>query len=530
MWNSIPITIPQDELNSLSEALTSKIDHSSRLLRALQSNSALEVPRSNLICFCPNKATSGQGATAFKDGYLLYITPHPEEVHHVTDPIDESKHDGEETKTYTVASAYHPDQKVFKVRPAEGASEEALRDLYVGDSGIPENLDTRDGTREVIIVVSTKSGFSLGAEIWKHVVQPVLERFGSIPLYTWNSENGKFDSSPVLDGSGADGLVGYKLLITQDKDDIARLARTGLAPFSSKVKQQNILLLSGDTAISELLNNLPAEANELVRTITLLPTGTGNALSSSHHKLYTPLTNFLLGKPHKHPVFKARFSPGAKWAGSDDGRAIATSVKGAVVFSWGFHACLVADSDGEEYRQKYGKERFAVAARENLTPAPHVFKGRVFYWDGEGKENRLDSEDHFYVLSALVSNLEKTLTIAPMAPRPKPVDAEGDHAPFTLFTIASGTSPERAFAIMGKAYDNGSHVNEPEVGFKRARKIRIEFLEPDWSPTGEESDVNPAWGEGRYRRLCLDGATVEVEKDGWAEVEIDGHLVELFKG
>lgn len=533
MWDFIPITIPPAQLEELrSSPITKKPGHGNRLLRAISSNSIVDVPRSNLICLCPCKSGS-RVDNNLKDGHLLYITPHPEEAHHITEALSDDEEDSDmKTKTYQVASAFHPDQDIFTVRPAGEVSTEVLKDLYAGDSGIPENLDTRAGTREVIIIVSTKSGSARGGEIWESVVKPIFSHFGLVPLQTWDPAN---KDPSKLTGTDSDHTrLGYKLFITHKKEDIARIARTALSPSSLKITQQNILLLSGDTVISELLNNIPSPTHKYTRTVTLLPIGTGNALSSSHHKFYNPLTNFLLGTPHTHPTFTARFSPGAKWSTSsptETDTTITTPIKGAVVFSWGFHACLVADSDGETYRQKYGKERFAVAARENLTPAPHVFKGKVTFWGADGQEEQLNGEDHFYVLSTLVSNLEKTLTIAPDAPRPRPLnDTNDDGAAFTVLTIASGTTPERTMDIMKLAYDNGSHVHEPEVTIKRAKKVRIEFHEPDWEPSGDEGDFNPAWGKGRFRRVCLDGATVEVEENGWVDVEVDGRIVELVKG
>src|SRR5690606_34759794 len=167
--------------------------------------------------------------------------------------------------------------------------------------------------------------------------------------------------------------------------------------------------------------------------------------------------------PHVHPTFLASFSS----AKTPWGETVPGPIRGAVVLSWGFHASLVADSDGKEYREKYGKERFAVAARENLEPEPHVYKGHIKVWDeGQGDgvidgEGDVDGEtvnkEHFYVLATLVSNLEKNLIISPNTPPPTPTNVPSK---LHLIQIRPHTSPTRTMDLMRLAYAKGKHIEE----------------------------------------------------------------------
>jgi hypothetical protein len=66
--------------------------------------------------------------------------------------------------------------------------------------------------------------------------------------------------------------------------------------------------------------------------------------------------------------------------------------------------------------------------------------------------------------------------------------------------------------IMGKAYDGGKHISDERVGYEEIDGLRIDFDEED----------------SRWRRICLDGKIIRVEKGGWVEVQGDaGGVVDL---
>jgi diacylglycerol kinase family enzyme len=241
--------------------------------------------------------------------------------------------------------------------------------------------------------------------------------------------------------------------------------------------------------------------------------GTGNALAHSSgitSDNTLGLSTLARGTPKDLPLLKAAFSPGARLlvdeGSKEEELPIAVDSKpvlfGAVVCSWGLHAGLVADSDTAEYR-KHGIKRFAMAANEALFPAdgsePHHYKARVVLsWtqaDGRAKLRAIDRDEHGYVLTTLVSNLEKTFKISPQS-----APLEG-RLRIVHFGHVGG---KEAMRIMSLAYQDGKHVEDAAVGYEDVDGIRIEFREP-----GED---------GRWRRVCVDGKIVRVERDGFVEI------------
>lgn len=245
--------------------------------------------------------------------------------------------------------------------------------------------------------------------------------------------------------------------------------------------------------------------------IVLFPFGTGNALFHSIHQQVatnrvgdlTLALRDLLSVTHKPlPIFSARFSEGAKIL-SDEGR-IESSIPGnclfgAVVTSYGFHSQLVADSDTAEYR-KHGDKRFQMVAKDLLADF-HAYNATVsVQYGGETSMTNIRSEGqdenkHAYIVATLVSNFEKTFTISPHS---KPLDGH-------LRIIEIGPIPaEDVLEIMTDAYSGGKHIEtRSTVGYRRIDKLRIEFREDD----------------ARWRKVCIDGLIVVMEKDGWLEVQ-----------
>ena len=339
------------------------------------------------------------------------------------------------------------------------------------------------------IVISIGSGTGLASKFWKDVVRPSLAQIGFLSRH-------------------------HEVHETTSESSITELIINTILPQANKGVAQSIMLLSGDGGVVDTVNALLSGARTDTYKkpiITLLPVGTGNALANSAvvgHDTTMGLRTMFCGSPKELPVFRATFSPGARLLvnegreereleGIIDGNPVAY---GAVVCSWGFHATLVADSDTAEYR-KYGAERFKLAGKEALFTSdgsgPHAYKGKVSILR-PGKEDweAIQRDGHGYVLATLVSNLEAGFTISPSS---QPLDGKLQLVHF------GNVSGEEAMDIMTKAYHGGQHVEDDKVGYEEIQGLKIEL--------GEE--------DGRWRRVCVDGKIIRVEKGGWVEVRND---------
>lgn len=260
----------------------------------------------------------------------------------------------------------------------------------------------------------------------------------------------------------------------------------------------------------DILNSLMFDAPSddfMPPVISILPMGTGNALAHSSgitkDKTFG-LRSLLCGSPRPLPVFRAKFSEGARLL-TDEGRKAdiihlqqrnRPILYGAVVCSWGLHASLVADSDTSEYR-KFGADRFQMAAQENLFPPDgtdaHIYKAVLTLAINRSASatewKALEREDHAYVLATLVSNLEEKFNVSPAS---KPLDG-------SLRVVHFGhMNGKEVVRLMTLAYDGGKHVEDPAVGYQEIEGLIIQFKEED----------------ERWRRVCVDGKIVRVEKDG----------------
>jgi diacylglycerol kinase family enzyme len=338
--------------------------------------------------------------------------------------------------------------------------------------------------QETHIVLSTGSGHKHASSFYKDIV------------------------SPILNVVQPDGSKNTETHTTQSETSILELTRNIFLPKANQGLPIRIILASGDGGIVDLVNGLSAEThspNYIAPEVVLLPLGTANAL---YHSINAGQSNTwglsalssTTTKPL--PTFTATFSPGARLLVDEarreeelpkdsDGKDV---LYGAVVLSWGMHASLVADSDTSEYR-KFGIDRFKMAAKEALYPddgsLPHPYHGKVSVLKGD-KWATLPDDQHMYVLSTLVSNLELPFCISPAS---KPLDG-------SMHLVHFGpTSGDEAMRIMGLAYQGGKHVDDEMVRYESIDGLRIDFAEDD----------------GRWRRVCVDGKIVRVEKGGWVE-------------
>lgn len=340
--------------------------------------------------------------------------------------------------------------------------------------------------RPVHVVVSVKSGTGLAEKAWEAVVRPLLELLQGL--------GGRDSAAP-----------GYSVLVTQDENSVKGFARGQL---SRNVAEQTVILLSGDGGTSDILN--ARSRSSPAPTIAILPLGTGNALFHSLHKpLYTPtspspltlgLRTLCRGTPSHLPVVSARFPPGSKLvraAEDPESWEDVREVLGAVVFSHGFHASLVWESDTPRYRV-HGAARFGMVAEELLRES-HAYGVSVSVRrPGDGAFSPLqrvagepgsdgDVEKVGYLLVAMVSNLEKTFAISPAG---RPLDGR---MRLVHFGAVGG---ERTMEIMKAAYDDGRHVEMGDVGYEEVEGVEVDLLEED----------------ARWRKVCVDGIIVEVPR------------------
>lgn len=306
---------------------------------------------------------------------------------------------------------------------------------------------------------------------------------------------------------------------TESATSILELANNNFFAKANAGTTLRVIVLSGDGGIVDLINGLsshPTSPSYVAPQIILLPLGTANALyhsiNAETHNTWG-LAALASRQSRPLPIFTASFSSDARLL-VDEARSMEElpvealssrpTLYGAVVCSWGMHASLVADSDTAEYR-KFGVERFKMAAKEALYPAdgslPHAYKAKVSVLKGE-TWRPLEDEEHMYTLATMVSNLEQPFCISPQS---KPLDG-------SIHLVHFGPrSGDEAMRLMGLAYQGGKHIEDPAVRYEAIDGLRIEFQ-------GREQ-------ESRWRRICVDGKIVMVEKDGWVELRKDTRRV-----
>ncbi|GAB1730883.1 hypothetical protein NU195Hw_g1982t1 [Hortaea werneckii] len=454
---------PEDRELSWSEGQSSACSPATRIPQGTDVHPAdgvtIKLPGHDIIAILP---TNAQESNAHS---ILYVAKSPE-----------GEHDGVPF-TFTAATAINlplpvvtdfgrPDGNYWKPRQGHG------QDI-----------------RQIHVVVSIGSGTGQALAVCQYMLKPLLQ------------------SACFLTESD------YTLHVTTSEMTVTDLTRDVFLPQANKGLAQAIVLLSGDGGMVDIINAILSAQRQTTFVkpcITLLPLGTGNALANSagiNSDNTAGLRTLLHGSPKGLPLFRAKFSPGARLLvdhqqeeqhlHQEDGVPIAY---GAVVCSWGLHASLVADSDSAEYR-KYGAERFQMAAKDLLYPSDgstaHQYLGKLSVLcasdDGQSEWRPIDRDTHGYILATLVSQLEKGFTISPAS---KPLDGA-----LRLIHFAP-VGGEETMEIMTKAYQGGQHVSDERVSYERVEGIRIEFAET----------------ETRWRKVCIDGKIICVEPGGWVEV------------
>ncbi|KPM35080.1 hypothetical protein AK830_g11499 [Neonectria ditissima] len=394
--------------------------------------------------------------------------------------------------------------------PADALQEHIVREL-------PPHLRHGAGN-EVDVIVSTKSGMGSAVRVWEDVLQPLWQ---FIATHTGEHRAPKTDSHQA-ETNGPH----YRLIVTENAETIRSFSKSLWTSNVQTSGSRTIVLLSGDGGVVDLLNGSDKDSSPAALPLmALLPLGTGNALFHSMHKpLYlnpgpTPLVHGLRtlfqGTPYDLPAFRASFSPGSRIvifadnvnasSESDVDAQVSreeTSVShlnGAIVASYGFHASIVYESDTPEYRV-HGQKRFGMVAQELLKES-HPYTAEVaIRRPGSSGFETIPRDAHAYVLTTLVSNLERAFTISPAS---KPLQE-------TLRLVHFGpVGGERTMEVMMKAYDEGKHVDiewedGERVGYEEVDEVKVVILEKD----------------ERWRKVCIDGTIVEIPSGGQMSVKI----------
>ncbi|QLL34844.1 hypothetical protein HG536_0H02190 [Torulaspora globosa] len=175
-------------------------------------------------------------------------------------------------------------------------------------------------TGELVVIDSTASGKGRTAQddFYQIVIGPVFEKLN----------------------------LHHTLIKTTSRDSISSYART-----LDTGRSYTVMLLSGDTSISELINNLPQRFCGSELSVLPFPLGSGNAWASSLGFLdpAETLHSFLTGSlSSKHfPLYRAVFPNGY-------------SIVFFIILSLGFHANMLHACEAPEYK-RMGNERFREA-------------------------------------------------------------------------------------------------------------------------------------------------------------------------
>ncbi|EDK45982.1 conserved hypothetical protein [Lodderomyces elongisporus NRRL YB-4239] len=316
--------------------------------------------------------------------------------------------------------------------------------------------------------------------------------------------------APLLHALG----VEFTYIKTTSPDSIENFAH------SLPHKDSFVFFLSGDTSVNEFINKLnqnPEKNNSVV--LFPIPMGTGNSFALSLG-ITNPLKSLVqllaaTAKPAPLNLYNVLLPHGSyKLVQNEKSPLPSNSLQFLVVFSWAFHASLVADSDTPELR-KHGLERFKMAAENNLK-RPQIYNGETtLYKENESEENEENEENvgkesdekerrqtgkykeisipgpYAYWLVTPAQKFEPTFEISP----------NGNILDDSLYLVAFKSKPKDdnyIMDIMMQVYDNGKHTLNPDVQYTKIE--RKDYLKLS---IGGASDT-------LQRRFCIDGAILVV--------------------
>lgn len=251
-----------------------------------------------------------------------------------------------------------------------------------------------------------------------------------------------------------------------------------------------VIFISGDTSISEFVNSLPANEH-LNRKLTIanIAAGTGNALLLSL-KICDPIesvANLFVDSTRPIELNKVKFvNCTLNITVADQAIKHVTQRFFMAVFSWLFHAALVADSDTPTLR-KLGLQRFGIAAKKNLESLQE-YRAKLAV---DGTE--LSAHSHSYLLYTNLSNLEKNFKISP----------KGNLRDLYLVEVPSEVQGAELMTVMTKLYQDGAHVDADEVNYLQVTKSSRLTI--------------PSEVEESKLRFCIDGSIIQLQRGNTTE-------------
>ncbi|SSD58982.1 uncharacterized protein SCODWIG_00743 [Saccharomycodes ludwigii] len=201
--------------------------------------------------------------------------------------------------------------------------------------------------KDIAIIDSIQSGkgANLRGAFYENVIFPILTLLNN--------------------GKNTENLIKYKYFKTTSSDSMKYFARRIISSKKHEgdlsSPEKTVLILSGDTSISEFLNNLPPDQTPLKQlNILPIPLGTANAWCNCILKTNNPTTvfqNFLYNEyrpsTDQIPLYKVIF-PGGDY------------IFMFIIFSMGFHANLLSLTTNDEKYKHLGIERFKLASKDIL--------------------------------------------------------------------------------------------------------------------------------------------------------------------
>ncbi|KAJ6259626.1 hypothetical protein Dda_5264 [Drechslerella dactyloides] len=380
------------------------------------------------------------------------------------------KVDGADTKSYVLLASSPASPPMLQVGPVPHPISDDLWTLSIDPANLPPHLTLP--ASQIHVVVSTNSGLRGAQAYYDGLLAPLLSYLGvRHTIHTTSSPTSIGEVTAAITSNGLDNLV---------------------------------ILLSGDTGVTEYLNALPLASSQKT-TLCILPLGTANAFASAHA---LSLRSLLHGKPTAFPTYTATFSPGCREHGEPLTESLnkTTSIRGCVVASYGFHASIVGGAETPEYRS-HGMAKFRMVAEE-------IMKGTFLGGAGKGFQpyharvsgvTAATGTAHSYLMLALVDRMEPTFVISP-----KSKDGEV----WALYTGDIGGEALIGTVIKG-AYAGGVHVERTDiVGYEKSTGFKIDKM----------TDVEP-W----RRWICCDGRFVEVPREeGWVDVVVNNGAEGVF--
>lgn len=290
--------------------------------------------------------------------------------------------------------------------------------------------------RYMTVINSTQSGTHKSSEVYFSILLPLLKRLNMSHVYVATSSR-----SSILNHA---------------------------CSFSDP---STVVLLTGDTSISEFINCLPSHqhGSNVPLTLIIIPTGTGNALamSSGLTSIQKAVSRMFLGSPQPLANFQVEFPIGTRFINtpysSNPTASAATIVKpqspppgsstfyshfvqnylhdrycldssliinAIAVLSWAAHASLVADSDSPQLR-RLGEARFRKAAEQNMSRSQR-YRSQFFLGDPSNSDRTCNND-----ISLTYLNPFHNAKLSPPLTLPLPHKLDTDSHGYILFSLVS---------------------------------------------------------------------------------------------